>query len=108
MAKTYECKQFENGRLCVREGDDCFLLECPPKRRMTDVSKLIWDFKENQPQAIRAMLEILLPQFYKWGKRLRDKDRCRYIVTIPGHTRGKPTLACETVAKTPAQTIPWL
>jgi hypothetical protein len=108
MAKTYDAKQIESGRLCVREGDDCFLLEYPPKRRMTDVSKLIWDFKENQPQAIKAMLEILVPQFYKWEKRLRDKDRCRYIVTIPGHSRGKLNLACETVAETLAGTFPWL
>jgi predicted amidophosphoribosyltransferase len=108
MAKTYDARQIESGRLCLRDGDDCFLLEYPPKRRMTDVSKLIWDFKENQPQAIEAMLEILLPQLYKWEKRLRDKDRCRYIVTIPGHARGKINLACETVAKTLGGTFPWL
>jgi predicted amidophosphoribosyltransferase len=75
---------------------------------MTDVSKLIWDFKENQPQAIKAVVEILVPQFYKWEKRLRDKDRCSYIVTIPGHARGKVNLACETVAETLEERFPWL
>jgi predicted amidophosphoribosyltransferase len=108
MAKTYDAKQIESGRLCVREEDNYFLLEYPPKRRMTDVSKLIWDFKENQPQAIKAMLEILMPQFYKWEKRLRDKDRCRYVVTIPGHARGKVNLPCEAVAETLAGELPWL
>jgi predicted amidophosphoribosyltransferase len=108
MAKRYDVKHIENALLCERDGDDYFLLDYPPKRRMTDVSKLIWDFKENQPQAIKAVIEILLPQFYKWEKQLREKDRCRYIVTIPGHERGKVNAACEAVAASLENRFPWL
>ena len=108
MAKNYDVKEVENGLLCSREGSDYFLLDYPPKRRMTDVSKLIWDFKENQPQAITKVLEILVPQLCKWEKRLRDQDRCRYVVTVPGHKRGKVNAACETVAETLSERFGWL
>jgi predicted amidophosphoribosyltransferase len=108
MAKTYDAEEIEDALLASREGDNCFLLDYPPKRRMNDVSRLIWDFKENQPQAIRVVLEILIPQLCKWRRHLRDSAHCGYIVTIPGHERGKPNIACEVVAATLQKRFDWL
>jgi|ERR1019366_3838747 predicted amidophosphoribosyltransferase len=108
MAKTYNVQEIQNAILATREGSDYFLLSYPPKRRMNDVSRLIWDFKENQPQAIKVVLEILLPKFSDWEKQLRRNDHCSHIVAIPGHEQGKQNAACEAVAATLCGKFHWL
>ncbi len=108
MVKTYDADEIDEALLACQEGDNFFLLDYPPKRRMNDVTRLIWDFKENQPQAVRLVVEILLPHFRKWSKHLKDRDNCRYVVTIPGHEKGKPNLACEAVAARLEECFPGL
>jgi predicted amidophosphoribosyltransferase len=108
MAKIYDAAQLRNAHLATRFGDDYILLSYPPTRRMTDATKLILDLKENQPQAVRKVLELLLPELKKWEKQLRDVDRCRYIICIPGHERGKVNFGCEAIAAEIASKFTWL
>ncbi len=108
MAKTYDATQLRNAHLASRFGADYILLSYPPTRRMNDVTKLILDLKENQPQAVRKVLELLLPEFTKWEKQLRDVDRCRYIICIPGHEKGKINLGCEAIAAEIASRFTWI
>ena len=75
---------------------------------MNDVSKLIWDLKENQPQAIAKIAGIPIPAFEKWELQLRNVDRCRDIISIPGHEKGKINLGCEAIATQIATNFPWL
>lgn len=108
MARIYSKEELESAVLGKREAANYFLLAYPPKRRMNDVSKLIWDLKENQPQAIRKVVELLVPYFRVWERRIRDVDKCRYIVTIPGHAKGKQNLGCDGVALELCQSFEWL
>ncbi len=108
MAKTYNASEVQKAMLASRIGDDYFLLAYPPKRKMNDVSKLIWDLKENQPQAIAMVISLLVPVFKKWEAQLRDVDRCRYIISIPGHEKGKINLGCEAIAGELTSRFTWL
>jgi predicted amidophosphoribosyltransferase len=108
MASTYSEEELDTAILAVREGADYCLLTYPPKRRMNDVSKLIWDLKENQPQAIRKVVEILVPHFRSWEKQIGDIDKCRYVLTIPGHEKGKQNLGCDAVANSLCDVFKWL
>jgi hypothetical protein len=108
MAKTYSASELRSAMLGSRIGDDCFLLAYPPKRKMNDVSKLIWDLKENRPQAIAKIMSLLLPAFKEWEPQLRDADECPYIISIPGHAKGKVNEGCEAIAAGLAARFDWL
>lgn len=108
MVKTHNADEIDESLLGCQEGANFFLLDYPPKRRINDVTRLIWDFKENQPHSVRLVVEILLLHFSKWSKHFEDDDNCRYLVTIPGHEKGERNLACEAVAARLEECFPWL
>lgn len=95
MAKTYDLEEIQEGILGTREGNNYFLLAYPPKRRMTDVSRLIWDLKENQPYQIHSLLwtEVAKGKWDPYARRrfheIRDSSRMwRYPEEALGLSEG--------------------
>ena len=73
-----------------------------------ETTQLILNFKGRNPEAVNRIKEGMIEQVASMVPYLRDRLRCRYLVSLPSSSKGGLNRPCEDVCVALAAKFPWL
>ena len=106
----YDTDAIRKDLLLEWDCDDFYLLRYIPVRTANpnQVTNLILDFKNNTAEAVRTIEGLLIKAFISHEQELRDKRRCRHLVSIPSHDAGGTSTSVTNVCRALEKRFSWL